>query len=396
MFPAPRPGPADPTDPDDVLRERVLDHLRAQGFSVSARTLLAPVAQDKDTLRRLHESAVADMRARARAALWRHEEAFIRRLASPGQFAPDTVDPVLVPIRDRRSFDAHLWRWCALHWSVPVSSGYGRRLRFLVVDRANSDAVVGLIGLGDPVFALGARDRWVGWSASRRRVALSNVMDAFVLGAVPPYAGLLAGKLVALLATTDEVRDAFEARYGHRQTLIADRDPDARLALVTTTSALGRSSVYNRLTAPEGGLAFVPVGYTSGSGDFHLTGGIYEELAARAALANPGGASHASARWKKSGARNRREVVQRALEALGLESRQLRVHGIRRQVFLAPTLHNAAEHLRTGEPPEPIARSVQAAGSHWRARWCLPRAARASGTNAFEPRTWRLWPDLSA
>ena len=38
---------------------------------------------------------------------------------------------------------------------------------------------------------------------------LRNVMDAFVLGAVPPYRELLCGKLVAMLAASDEVRDAF-------------------------------------------------------------------------------------------------------------------------------------------------------------------------------------------
>ena len=44
-----------------------------------------------------------------------------------------------------RSFDGLLWRWLSLHWSIPVSSGYGRRLRFLVVDEGHQGKVIGLI-----------------------------------------------------------------------------------------------------------------------------------------------------------------------------------------------------------------------------------------------------------
>jgi hypothetical protein len=49
---------------------------------------------------------------------------------------------------------------------------------------------MGLIGLADPVFALGVRDAWTGWERDTRRERLANVMDAFVLGAVPLYNGL--------------------------------------------------------------------------------------------------------------------------------------------------------------------------------------------------------------
>jgi hypothetical protein len=75
------------------------------------------------------------------------------------------------------------------------------------------------------VFALGPRDAWVGWDAPAKRERLRYVVDAFVLGATPPYARLLCGKLVALLITSDEVREAFSRRYAGRASLI-------RLAIV--------------------------------------------------------------------------------------------------------------------------------------------------------------------
>lgn len=386
----PRPGPRVDTA---ATRRRVLEHLRAQGFAVNGSTLLAPVAADKDGLRRLHAAAAAEQRERSRPALARHEPQFLARLADPADIVPADIDPVLVPVGHRRSFDALTWRWCALHWNVPVSAGYGRRMRFLVVDRAHRGAVMGIIGLGDPVFALKDRDSWIGWDAERRRTALANVMDAFALGAVPPYTGLRGAKLAGLLAVSDTVRDEFRLRYAHKKTRISGRDPDADLVLVTTASAFGRSSAYNRLTGPDRRLAYLPVGYTNGTGDFHLTGPVYDELAACAAAANPAGATHASPLWKSGGPRNRREVVQRGLAAVGLDGRALRLHGIRRQVFVAPTVNNPREVLACGEQPDPRPLPAGEAAGWWRSRWAVPRAASDETWREFRRCDWALWPD---
>ena len=102
-----------------------------------------------------------------------------------------------------------------------MSAGYGRRLRFLLPDE-NSNKPTGLIGLGDPVFRLGPRDRWIGWSDGARAEKLRHVMDASVLGAVPPYSSLLCGKLVALLVGADEVQRAFSRKYRGESSVIAE------------------------------------------------------------------------------------------------------------------------------------------------------------------------------
>jgi hypothetical protein len=371
----------------------VLQHLREQGFKVHDGVVVAPVEPDKERLRNLHSHAVDIQRERARQALQRYEDRFIERFVRGELLNPAKIRPRLVFIEDRRSLDGLLWRWSALHWSIPVSSGYGRRLRFLVVDEAHGDGVIGLIGLADPVYALGCRDQAIGWSAEQRRTRLACLMDAFVLGALPPYRDLCGGKLVALLAMSSEVRDTFAARYDHRTTLIAGRDPDARLAMITTSSALGRSSVYNRLTDPVGSLAFQPVGYTQGSGDFHLSGEIYEELARFALDRTPEGATYRHERWPGGKSfRNRREVIQRALDALGMDSRRMRVHGVRRQVFLAPLAANACAWLR-GETTELAWRtwSAEEMASWWRERWAMGRAERVSAWRKFDPTDLRLY-----
>jgi hypothetical protein len=393
--PLPEPTTSDCPDTIDAdrLRHRVEQHLHEQGFVLESSGLVAPAMDDKDRLRKLHAEAVAESRQRAEKALRRYESQFLDQLALGREVDPNEIRPALVPISDRKSFEGLLWRWCSLHWSIPVSSGYGRRLRFLVVDLANEKKVVGLIGLGDPVFALGCRDAWIGWSVERRRTHLASIMDAFVLGAVPPYNSLCGGKLVALLATSTEVRAAFEAKYSHRETLIARRDPNAVLALITTTSALGRSSVYNRLVGPQGDLAFRPVGYTAGTGDFHFAGSIYRDLAKYAALANQAGGTYRHERWTGSGFRNRREVIQRALEELGFDSRQFRLHGVRRQVFVAPLMQDAKRYL-SGEIEylEWRTQSVAEIGKWWRTKWAIRRANGDTQWRSFHPESWRLWP----
>ena len=137
-----------------------------------------------------------------------------------------------------------MFRFASLLWSIPISRGYGRRMRYLVRDNFNNK-IVGLVALGDPVFNLKARDDHVGWDQADRRERLYHVMDAFGLGAVPPYNRLLAGKFVALAAVSDEVRSDFEGKYRGRTTIIQEKKKEAKLTLVTTTSALGRSSIYN-------------------------------------------------------------------------------------------------------------------------------------------------------
>lgn len=387
--PSPTPDPKVVSD----LRSEVKLHLAKQGFQVTPSGVLATVGDDKDQLRELHTASVETQRLRARPALASLESRFVERLATGTDVDPTEIRPRMVLVEDRRGFEGKLWRWCSLHWSIPVSSGYGRRLRFLVVDEGHGDSVMGLIGLGDPVFALGCRDAMIGWTREQRAVRLSSVMDAFVLGAVPPYNNLLAGKLMALLTGAEEVRSAFSDRYGHRTTLIAQRDPRAELALVTTTSALGRSSVYNRLRRADGSLALVPVGYTGGSGDFHLSGEIYTKLADFARSYAKDKPPHRHERWGNPGFRNRREVIQKGLDALGMDSRALRSHGVRRQVFLHELAENTNEYLR-GETDEVQWRpdtSAEALAAWWRTRWALPRSHTDKRWLASRPPEWRLY-----
>ncbi len=367
------------------LRNRVLRSLRAQGFSVSRGEVALPNPADKAAIRRAHAAAVAHRVEQARAGLERHEPRLLKQIANGKEVDPTRLSPRLIEVLPN-SEEELLFRYARLHWSIPVSAGYGRRVRFLVVDEFNNK-LIGILGLGDPVFALGPRDRWVGWTQGDRRARIRAVMDAFVLGAVPPYSQLLCGKLVALLATSDEVRHAVKRKYGGRETLITGDAHDGRLALVTTTSALGRSSLYNRLRL-DGHLAFHSVGFTRGSGEFHFSNGVYQDL--RAFAEQNCIATAKNSRWG-TGFRNRREIIRKALPELGLKT-DLIYHGVQREVFVAPLAQNTREFLR-GEHQRlrwfhrPAADLFEA----FRERWLLPRARRDARYREFSRESYRLW-----
>ncbi|HZJ12338.1 MAG TPA: Druantia anti-phage system protein DruA [Methyloceanibacter sp.] len=369
--------------------------LRSQGFEIRRGNIASTPTLDKESVRALNEAAVREAVAKARPKLIRHEQQLIGRLADSSSLDAERIQPRLVEVESGSEHEL-LFRWARLHWSVPTAPGYGRRQRFLVIDEGN-DKLIGLIGLCDGVFSLPARDEWIGWTRERRRVALRNVMHAHVLGAVPPYSHLLGGKLVAMLATSIDVREAFSARYSKRTAIVSGRNHDGVLALMTTTGALGRSSVYNRLRySPVPGqasrLMFTRVGFAKSSAQPHFPASLCTMLEAHAAEHCQPTRKHVA--WGK-GFRSRREAVDKALIDLGLNPGAL-AYGLAREVWCAPLGANATAFLR-GEDAnlEPFRDTADELSQFWRERWLLPRAARDLDHPSFSPDSWRLWPQAT-
>ena len=125
--------------------------------------------------------------------------------------------------------NSDLFRFATLTWSVPVSVGFGRRLRYLVWDDGHQ-RLVGLIALGDPVFNLSVRDNLIEWNVHDRAKRLVSILDAYVLGAVPPYNMLLGGKAVAGLVRSKEIFDDFKKFYGNTTGIISGKRKRAQFA----------------------------------------------------------------------------------------------------------------------------------------------------------------------
>jgi hypothetical protein len=157
-----------------------------------------------------------------------------------------------------------LFRSAMSFWSVPISAGYGRRIRFIVWDKTHYK-VFGIFGLCDPVIGLKVRDDYIGWNREQKEERLYNMMTAYVLGAVPPYNELFGAKLVALAVGCKEVCQAFEEKYKGKKTIIRGREPIAKLVAVDTMAFFGKSLIYEGL--PE----WQFLGFTKGLTHVHLT-----------------------------------------------------------------------------------------------------------------------------
>ena len=115
-----------------------------------------------------------------------------------------------------------------------------------------------------------------------RRERLVHLMHAYVVGTVPPYNEILGGKLVASLIGSAEVSQAFSQKYENVTGIISGQNKAASLMLVTVTSALGRSSLYNRLKLIDhNGTPLVKlhkIGETRGYGHFQLSNDLFERI----------------------------------------------------------------------------------------------------------------------
>ncbi|TIS12437.1 MAG: DUF4338 domain-containing protein, partial [Mesorhizobium sp.] len=176
------------------------------------------------------------------------------------------------------------------------------------------------------------------------------------------------------------VRD-FKDTYGESVGIISGAAKHASLLMVTTSSSMGRSSVYNRL-ALGGTQYFQPVGYTIGWGHFHITDALFEKLRAYLRELNHGYADHHA---YGKGPNWRLRTIKAALTRLGFKDSLLK-HGIQRQVFLCSLAANTVDILRGSgaDPDYSNLLSVAEVSALAVSRWMVPRGIR-------EPvyRNWR-------
>jgi hypothetical protein len=356
------------------LKRSLRRHLKTLGFHRGQQGELLPPGASKDVYRALHLAQRKD--------LLRSEDGFIRNrwpqlkscFANGNEINPGLVSPVLELVPPG-TWQSDLFRLACLTWSIPVSAGYGRRLRFLVWDESNRK-LMGVIGLADPVFNLRARDSYIGWSAQDRRERLIYILDAFALGAVAPYNKLLGGKLIACLVRSREVLQVFNRNYATCSSTIAQNVRPAHLVAITTTSALGRSSVYNRLRLLDCRY-FESVGYTEGWGHFHMPDRLFHRL--RDYLRRKRDPYADNHRFG-DGPSWRFRAIRQALSHLGLRPNLLR-HGLAREVFFCSLAENSLQVLRGNRkrPQYENVLSVRAIGELARDRWMLPRSRRDEG-----------------
>jgi hypothetical protein len=356
---------------DAQLKRKVRTHLSRLGFVRGDDGLLSPPKSDKSTVRTLHSLQRQSKILQNQKFVGDNFEDFRAVLADGREIDPQKIKLSLQPIATS-SKAGDLFRMASLTWSVPVSNGFGRRIRFLIWDEYH-DKLAGIAALGDPVFNLSVRDSEIGWNSDDRRERLCNVLDAYILGALPPYNQLLCGKAIACMLRSKEVFSWFQKKYGASAGLISQKKKKPQLLAYTTSSSMGRSSIYNRLKL-DGDQYLMPIGYSKGWGHFHIPDELFLEL--RQYLAS---IDHPYAKQHEFGAGPnwRLRAIKAAFGELGIQQNLLH-HGVKRQVFVGYFAKNAREILSegTGVPAlsslKPIAEIFDLAMD----RWVVPRSNR--------------------
>ena len=356
------------------LRRKVFTELLESGFDISDGVPELPEGEGKEVFRKLHERHRQLVLKDQAEFIWNKEDALLHNFADGAEI--DLVNFSAEVREVATSEDEDLFKYASLTWSVPVTVGYGRRTKFLVRDRANGK-LVGIFALMDPVINLTPRDSEIGWNKENKSKRLYNVMDAFVLGAVDPYRQLIAGKLIALAVVSNEVRQRIFDKYQGTTTVIQGVKKDPTPVLFTTTSALGKSSIYNRISFGERKI-FRPVGYTQGFGHFHFSNELFDDL--RDFVSD-------DERFRTGafaqGPNYRIRTIRLALDRLGLNPNILK-HGIKREVYIAPLGYEWKAYLCCQtEKFTPFDFPIEEISEFWRKRWAANRAI-----NRPEHRSW--------
>lgn len=352
-----------------ILKRKVRRQLNSLGFKRTKEGCLRIEGCGKDVIRNFHRVQRKERLESSRDFFDKKAIALIGNFASGKEVNPENISPKLKRVYPGTP-EGELFRFASLTWSVPVSKGFGRRLRYIVRDEQNGK-LIGLIALGDPVFNLSARDKLIGWSADEKANRLVNIMDAYVLGALPPYNFLLGGKLIASLLRTRNLYNDFKKVYGETTGIISKKKKKARLLAITTSSSMGRSSVYNRVKL-DGIQYLESIGYTNGWGHFHISDKLFSEL--REYLRHIGHNYTDHYRYG-NGPNWRLRATRSALTEIGIKVDDLR-HTIQREVFICKLATNAETILRNGGGRPKLASLLSAKEVAQLAikRWMIPRS----------------------
>ena len=346
------------------LKRQIDDILQSQGYILSKNGFF--LADDAlESLRKTHSMSRKE-RVSKQAEFIRDNAKLIHGHMIDGRnLNVENISPKLIPITKSSDLEVLFRWWNYVWWSVPYEKAYGRQMRYIVWDK-HHEAVIGLIGLQSPILSWAPRDQYLSISASERDYWVNQSMSAQRLGALPPYNTVLGGKLIAMLMTSDKLRKDFRKKYSEKTTILRKRELPANLLFVTTTGAFGKSSIYTRLKFREDWLAKF-IGYSNGSGSFHISNEIYEKLLL---MLDKKGIN--VRRGYGNGPSRKMRLIRQGMTELGYKNGGF--HGVKRAVYLFSFAKNL-EKLIIGKNQRPLwhHRREDDLTDFWKTRWILPR-----------------------
>lgn len=355
------------------LREQIIQVLEEQGFKFNPHVM--PAEYSKASYRQIQQKAKFEQVSLHKKFLKSYTKKAKGFCRNGDGITPKDISLELREVKSG-SFEEVVYRWWNLvWWSIPYQRSYGRQMRFLLWDKAN-DAPFGLICLQSPVLKISVRDRFLEIPSDELDIWVNRSMYAQRVGALPPYNQLLGGKMVALTLTSNEVRKAYRKKYNNYISIIKGRKLNPDLLFITTTSAFGKSSIYNRLKYKEEIVAKC-LGYTQGAGTFHFPEELYEEIIKL--LSSKG---EDIARGYGHGPSRKLRLISRGLHYLGLSSFEF--HGIKREFYLFPLVKNLKKVIHKAHKPCWYERPFGELVDYWKERWAIPRAKRVPKWKDFK------------
>jgi hypothetical protein len=261
-----------------------------------------------------------------------------------------------------------LFRMYRYYWSSPYSEYVGRRIKLIIRDHGlPNKPVIGIAALGSPIIHIPERDNWIGWDKETRTKNLNYTMDAYVIGALPPYNYLLGGKLISYILASKEVRKIYETKYKDKITLISKKKHN-KLVGIFTTSLYGKSSQYNRLKY-NNQLLYQPIGQTKGFGTLHLSNETIQAMDKLLRKNNilVGYKFGDGPSWSM-------RVIRTAGDILGFDSNFLLKHSFKRNIYFIPLAKNSLEFLNgKTKKIEYYNYSLNNLVHFWKERWLSSR-----------------------
>ena len=347
------------------LRNKIIKVLKEQGFKINPH--LRPEVDNKTSYRYIQQTAMLEQLSLHKEFLINSTEKIKKYCRDGNKINPEKISLELREVKSG-SFEEVIFKWWNLiWWSIPYQRSYGRQMRFLLWDTTH-DTPFGLISLQSPVLKMSVRDQALAIPKDELDIWVNRAMNAQRVGALPPYNELIGGKMVALTLTCNEIREAYKKKYENNFSIIKNRKLKPDLLFITTTSAFGKSSMYNRLKYNNEVVA-ESLGYTKGSGSFHIPEELYEEI-----LKFLSSKDINVARGYGHGPSRKLRLIGLGLKHLGLSS--FEYHGIKREFYLFPLVKNLRGVIQQSESPFLFDRPFNDLVNYWKKRWAIPRAER--------------------
>jgi hypothetical protein len=325
-----------------------------------------PVYYDKETIKQSMSISRQEILNKNEEWIEKHIELAKKNLAQGKDVLKSEILPRIEVCKTGKQHS--IFRILRYYWSSPYSEYIGRRIRLLIRDDGiDGSPMIGIAALGSSIIHIPDRDKWIGWDKETRTDNIIYIMDAYVVGALPPYNYLLGGKLISYILASNEVRKIYKEKYRDQLTVIRRRKAEDCVCLFTT-SLYGNGSQYNRIKF-KNRLLYLPIGYTSGYGTLHISNETF--VAMQQLLVEKG---IVITNRFGDGPNWRMRVIRSASEIIGFDSHILLHHSFKRGIYAIPLAKNFRSFL-LGRTNKTIYYNLpmQTLVKFWKERWLAMR-----------------------